>query len=63
VPGAVRWVSAAFGVLFMASAVICFIDPKGTFAALADILGFLFLLVGVGWIVQAFLDRAIYPLW
>ncbi len=58
VPGAVRWVSAIFGVLFMVSAVICFIDPKGTFAALADVLGFLLLLVGVWWMVRAFLERA-----
>jgi uncharacterized membrane protein HdeD (DUF308 family) len=63
VPGGVRWVSAAFGVLFMVAAVICFVDPEGTFAALADILGFLFLLVGVWWMVRAFLERAVYPLW
>jgi uncharacterized membrane protein HdeD (DUF308 family) len=62
-PGAVRWVSAIFGMLFMVAAVICFIDPKGTFVALADILGFLFLLVGVWWTVQAFLERAVYSLW
>ena len=61
--GGVRWVSAAFGVLFMVSAVICFVSPEGTFAALADILGFLFLLVGVWWMVRAFLERTVYPLW
>src|SRR5512133_3114655 len=53
VPGAARWVSATFGVLFMVAAVICFVDPKGTFAALADVLGFLFLVVGVWWMVRA----------
>jgi uncharacterized membrane protein HdeD (DUF308 family) len=63
VPGAGRWVAAIFGALFLISAVVCFVDPKGTFAALADILGFLFLLVGVWWMVRAFLERALNPLW
>jgi uncharacterized membrane protein HdeD (DUF308 family) len=61
--GAVRWVSAIFGVLFFVAAVIAFVSPQNTFAAMADILGFLFLLVGVWWMVQAFLERAVYPLW
>ena len=30
---------------------------------LADMLGFLFLLVGLWWMVQAFLERAVNPLW
>ncbi len=63
VPGSMRWVSAIFAVLFMISAIICFIDPQGTFATLADILGFLFLVVGVWWMVRAFLERTINPLW
>src|SRR4029453_17589558 len=45
------------------SAVICFASPADTFAGLADILGFLFLIVGTWWIVQAFLERAINPNW
>jgi uncharacterized membrane protein HdeD (DUF308 family) len=58
-----RWVWALFGVLFLASAVVCFANPKDTFAGIADILGFLFLIVGVWWMVRAFLERAINPLW
>ena len=58
-----RWVPALFSLLFLASAVICFIDPVSTFAGLADMLGFLFLLVGTWWMVQAFLERAANPLW
>jgi uncharacterized membrane protein HdeD (DUF308 family) len=61
--GTTRWVAAIFGVLFLVAAIVCFIDPKGTFAALADILGFLFLLVGVWWILWAFLERAVNPYW
>jgi uncharacterized membrane protein HdeD (DUF308 family) len=61
--GAMRWGSAIFGVLFVVAAVICFIDPEGTFAALADTLGFLFLIVGVWWMIRAFIERPVHPLW
>jgi uncharacterized membrane protein HdeD (DUF308 family) len=63
IPGVTRWVSLLFGALFAVSAVICFADPTGTFASLADILGFLFLLVGVWWMIRAFLEQAVNPLW
>ena len=58
-----RWVPGLFSVLFLISAVICFINPVDTFAGLADMLGFLFLIVGVWWMVQAFLERPVNPLW
>jgi uncharacterized membrane protein HdeD (DUF308 family) len=58
-----RWVWALFGVLFLASAVVAFADPAGTFAGAADTLGFLFLVVGVWWMVRAFLERALNPFW
>ena len=63
IPGALRWVAALFGVLFAMSAVICFMNPTSTFIALADMLGFLFGLVGVWWMVEAFLERPVNPLW
>jgi uncharacterized membrane protein HdeD (DUF308 family) len=58
-----RWVPALFSVLFLISAVVCFIDPFDTFAGLADMLGFLFLLVGVWWMIQSFLERPVNPMW
>jgi uncharacterized membrane protein HdeD (DUF308 family) len=58
-----RWVWALFGGLFVVSGVVCFANPTDTFAGLADMLGFLFLIVGVWWMVRAFLERAINPLW
>ena len=58
-----RWVPALFSVLFLVSAMVCFVDPVSTFAGLADMLGFLFLLVGTWWMVQAFLERPVNSLW
>jgi uncharacterized membrane protein HdeD (DUF308 family) len=58
-----RWLWALFGVLFLVAGVICFINPEETFAGLADILGFLFLCIGVWWTIQAFLEKELNPLW
>jgi uncharacterized membrane protein HdeD (DUF308 family) len=58
-----RWLWALFGGTFIVAAVVCFANPTSTFAGLADMLGFLFLVVGIWWMVRAFLERAINPLW
>ena len=58
-----RWAWALFGGAFLVSALVCFISPTDTFAGLADTLGFLFLIVGVWWMVRSFLERAVNPLW
>jgi uncharacterized membrane protein HdeD (DUF308 family) len=58
-----RWLWAIFGVLFLIAGVICFVNPEDTFIGLADILGFLFLTVGVWWMIQAFLERGVSPVW
>jgi uncharacterized membrane protein HdeD (DUF308 family) len=58
-----RWAWALFGGLFIVSAIVCFANPTSTFAGLADMLGFLFLIVGIWWMVRAFLERTINPLW
>lgn len=58
-----RWLWAMFGVLFAASAIICFVNPENTFVALADVLGFLFLCVGVWWTIRAFMLKALESTW
>ena len=58
-----KWVWILFGVLFLISAAICFVNPKSTFAGIADILGFLFLTVGVWWTIRAFLEKGVSPVW
>jgi len=57
------WLYYLFGALFIAAGVVSFISPENTFAAIADILGFLFLLVGAFWILQAFATREVNELW
>jgi uncharacterized membrane protein HdeD (DUF308 family) len=61
--GSVRWILIIFGVLLVIAGVIAFINPEETFAGIADILGFLFLLVGLFWIIQAFAERDTNELW
>ena len=61
--GSMRWVTAIFGGLFLVASAICFINPQGTFATLADILGFLFVLVWFWWMIRAFSEKDFNPLW
>jgi uncharacterized membrane protein HdeD (DUF308 family) len=63
VADSLKWLWALFGVLFLVAGVICFIDPKNTFAGLADILGFLFLVVGIWWTIRAFLVKDLDSSW
>ncbi|MGZ5320979.1 MAG: HdeD family acid-resistance protein [Solirubrobacterales bacterium] len=58
-----RWLFAIFGVLFLIAAVLAFISPENTFTAIADMLGFLFLIVGVFWIIEAFAAKSVNDLW
>jgi uncharacterized membrane protein HdeD (DUF308 family) len=58
-----RWLWGLFGLLFLICGVLALISPENTFAALADVLGFLFLVVGVFWTMRAFIMRDIDPLW
>jgi uncharacterized membrane protein HdeD (DUF308 family) len=63
VEGSARWILIIFGVLLVIAGVIALINPEETFAGIADILGFLFLLVGLFWIIQAFAERDVNELW
>ncbi len=63
VGGWAKWLFGIFGVLFVGASVVSFISPEDTFAALADTLGFLFLIIGVFWIIEAFAGRDANELW
>ena len=59
-----KWISFTFAVLLFGAGILCFINPEATFAGLADILGFIFLMVGAMWIIHAFVEREeAGPLW
>ena len=57
------WLYTAFGVMFVACGIACFVQPEATFAGVADMLGFLFMLVGIWWMVEALFLHADFPLW
>ncbi len=57
------WIFTIFGVLLIVAGIIALINPEETFAGIADILGFLFLIVGVFWILGAFVAREENELW
>jgi uncharacterized membrane protein HdeD (DUF308 family) len=61
--GGMRWILWIFALLFVVAGVLTLIEPEETFAGVADILGFLFLLVGTFWLIQAFSERAVNELW
>jgi uncharacterized membrane protein HdeD (DUF308 family) len=63
VADSLRWLWAIFGVLFLIAGGICFANPENTFAGMADILGFLFLTIGVWWTIRAFIEKAENPAW
>ena len=52
-----------FSMLLTVSGIVALIHPTNTFAGFADILGFVFLLIGVMWMVQAFSERPVNSLW
>jgi uncharacterized membrane protein HdeD (DUF308 family) len=58
-----KWIYAIFGVLLLGAGVVSLINPEDTFAGLADILGFLFLIVGTFWTLGAFAERESNDLW
>ena len=58
-----RWLWFISGVLVTAAGIVALIHPVATFAGLADILGAVFLLIAVLWMVQAFTQRAFNEFW
>jgi uncharacterized membrane protein HdeD (DUF308 family) len=61
--GATRWLWVFFGVLLTAGGIVSLIHPRETFAGFADVLGFVFLVIGVIWTIQAFAERGFNELW
>ena len=57
------WLFYLFGALFTVAGVVALMSPGDTFNALADVLGFLFLIVGAFWIIQALGTKDVNELW
>ena len=62
-PIPLRWVWVTFGVLLTIAGLVSLANPEDTFSGLADMLSFLFLLVGLWWMVRAFLEQAVNQFW
>ena len=58
-----RWLWVLFGIILAVGGVLALIRPTSTFAGFADILGFVFVLLGVMWMFQAFAERVFNDLW
>jgi len=58
-----KWLWALFGVLFIAAGITVLVYPKQSFANVASVLGFLFLVFGVFWIIEAFETKSVNELW
>jgi uncharacterized membrane protein HdeD (DUF308 family) len=59
----VGWLWYLFGGLLVTGGVIALFYPTRTFFAMANILGFMFVIIGIMWIVEAFLARESADLW
>jgi uncharacterized membrane protein HdeD (DUF308 family) len=51
------------GVLFIIGGIYALFNPVGTVLAIADVLGFLFALVGIFWVIEAFAAMSVNPVW
>jgi len=58
-----RWLGIAFGVILLAAGIYALVNPLHTFVVVADLAGFLFLLVGIFWTIEAFSMRGVDNLW
>jgi uncharacterized membrane protein HdeD (DUF308 family) len=62
-PGGWKVLWIIFGVVLLLAGLWAIFHPGKTFLELADSLGFLFMLVGIVWVVEAFMTKAENELW
>jgi uncharacterized membrane protein HdeD (DUF308 family) len=59
----VRWLWYLFGGLLTVGGVAALFYPTRTFFAIANVLGYVFVVIGIMWIVEAFVARDYNELW
>jgi uncharacterized membrane protein HdeD (DUF308 family) len=63
ISGGWKWLTIIIGVLLLIGGLLTLFNPVLTFLAVADMLGFVFVLIGVYWIVHALATRQEQALW
>ena len=58
-----KWLYYLFGILLLIAGLVSLFNPERTFVAVADILGFVFALIGIIWLIEAFASREANDLW
>jgi hypothetical protein len=58
-----KWLWFLFGALLLIAGFVSLFNPERTFVAVADILGFVFALVGIIWLIEAFASKETNDLW
>jgi uncharacterized membrane protein HdeD (DUF308 family) len=58
-----RWLWVAFGILLVFSGIWALLNPAQTVVAIASIVGFVFVLMGIGWTIQAFAAMTTSDFW
>jgi uncharacterized membrane protein HdeD (DUF308 family) len=59
----VRWLGYLFGALLSVGGFVALLYPTRTFFAIASILGYTFAVIGIMWVVEAFVARDYNDLW
>ena len=58
-----KWLWYVFGIVLGIAGLVALVNPSEAFAVLADMLGFIFALVGIVWTVEAFATKEDNELW
>lgn len=58
-----KWLWFVFGALLLVAGFVSLFNPERTFVAVADIIGFVFALVGIIWLIEAFASKDSNDLW
>jgi uncharacterized membrane protein HdeD (DUF308 family) len=58
-----QWLWVIFGMVLVIAGAAALFDPIQTFVVVADILGFVLVLIGIFWMIEAFATKEVNELW